>query len=178
MKIPFQYAWILDEPGPKMLIEALQHVGLLEHKGLDNNVNILGWAKEVGVAGWYTADSIPWCGLFMAIIAKRAGHAFLSHKVLAAIEWLKWGKKVLKGEEKLGDVLIFSRPGGNHVGLYVAENKVSFLVLGGNQSDSVSFSWIAKSRLVGTRRPLYNNTPNNIRKIVLNESGNLSTNEQ
>lgn len=176
--LPAKYAWLYAEGAPKMLVEALRHYGTLEHVGKGSNVNILSWAKRVGVSGWYTDDDIPWCGLFVGIVALACGYPFSSALLLAAKEWLKWGVEVTKGREMLWDVLIFSRPGGNHVCFYVGENDHAFLCYGGNQSNAVGFAWIAKDRLIGARRPKYAIAePPNVRKIILTETGELSTNE-
>ena len=64
-----KYSWLEAESGPAMLKEAISHYGLLEHKGSGSNPDIMKWAKEVGVSGWYPDDSVPWCGLFMGICA-------------------------------------------------------------------------------------------------------------
>ncbi|MGV3705444.1 MAG: TIGR02594 family protein [Arcticibacter sp.] len=174
--LPDKYKWLLKENAPKMLVEALKHYGELEHAGKGSNANILGWAKEVGVSGWYTDDDIPWCGLFVGVVAKRCGYAFSSAKVLAAREWANWG--IQADTPKLWDVLVFVRPGGGHVGFYVGENDKAFLVYGGNQSNAVGFAWIDKSRLLAARRPKYKIAqPANVRKIKLSEAGILSTNE-
>jgi hypothetical protein len=60
--LPKQYQWLENEPGPKMLLEALRHYGCLELKGRDNNPDITRWAREVGgkVADVYRSDEIPW----------------------------------------------------------------------------------------------------------------------
>src|SRR5690349_6102284 len=83
--LPARYGWLAREPGPKMLIEALKLYGTLESPGSKNNPTIIAWAKEVGgeVADVYAADSIPWCGLFMAVIAKRAGKDLPVHPLWA-----------------------------------------------------------------------------------------------
>lgn len=178
MALPTKYKWLEKEGAPKMLVEALKHYGTLEKKGRGSNPNITRWAQETGVSGWYTDDDIPWCGLFVGVVAKRCGYGFAPGKLLAAREWAHWGQDVPKGREMLWDVLVFQRPGGGHVGFYVGENDKAFLVYGGNQSDSVGFAWIAKDRLISTRRPFYKiGEPDNVRKIMLTETGALSTNE-
>lgn len=180
--LPKQYSWLAQERAPKMLVEALRHHGVLEKKGKGSHPDISQWAKEVGVSGWYTDDDIPWCGLFVGVVAKRAGYPFSSAKLLSARAWLEWGEEVPKGREMLWDVLVFSRAGGGanggHVGFYAGENENAFAVYGGNQSNSVSITWIAKSRFLGARRPIYRiGEPDNVRKIVMNASGELSNNE-
>ena len=71
--LPSQYAWLTKlSPLPRMIEEALKLYGTTEVSGSRNNPQILAWADEVGLEAVYTADSIPWCGLFMAVVAKRA----------------------------------------------------------------------------------------------------------
>jgi uncharacterized protein (TIGR02594 family) len=178
MNLPEKYNWLSKENAPRMLVEALKHYGTLELTGKGSNPNISKWAKEVGVSGWYTDDDIPWCGLFVGVVAKRAGYPFSATKLLAAREWVNWGVPVPIERAMLWDVLVFSRPGGGHVGFYVGENKDNYLVYGGNQSNAVGFAWIAKDRCIGVRRPAYKiGEPDNVRKVLLTFEGNLSSNE-
>lgn len=170
--IPKQYQYLEKEPGPKMLLEGLKLYGTLESVGDKDNPEILAWAKELGLKD-YLHDSIAWCGLFVAIIAKRAGKEVVDAPLWAA-NWLKWGEEAK--EPMLGDVLVFKRPGGNHVALYVGEDKMYYHCLGGNQSDSVSITRILKTRCRGARR-LYKEQPSNIRKIFVDPQGNISSNE-
>lgn len=174
--LPSRYGWLAREPGPKMIVEALKLYGTLEAPGAKNNPTIVAWAKEVGgeVADIYKADSIPWCGLFMAVVAKRAGKELPAHP-LWALSWSAFGAKA--GAPVLGDVLVFTRNGGGHVALYVGEDRDAFHCLGGNQSDSVCITRIAKSRLYAARRPLYRVRPANVRPIHLEATGALSLNE-
>lgn len=176
--LPSKYAWLAKEGAPKMLTEALRHYGTLEKQGAGSNPDITAWAKEVGVSGWYPDDSVPWCGLFVGVVAKRSGYPHTS-SLLSALSWAKWGEAVPKGRESLWDVLVFTRAGGGHVGFYVGETDDTYLVYGGNQSDAVTFSWISKSRIYAIRRPLYKvGEPKNVRKIHMDKSGDLSQNEQ
>ena len=178
MSIPEKYSWLLKETAPKHLVEALKHYGTLELVGKGSNPNIMKWAKEVGVSGWYTDDDIAWCGLFVGVVMQRVNYGFNSAKLLAAREWMNWGTPVPKGREMLWDILVFQRDGGGLVGFYVGEYVAAFLVYGGNQSNSVGFTWISKERLLGARRPAYKiGEPKNVRKIILSETGELSKNE-
>lgn len=178
MTLPQKYQWLYSEGSPKMLVEAIKHYGTLEHAGKGSNPNILAWSKEVGVSGWYTDDDIPWCGLFVGMVAKRCGYPFPASKLLAAKQWINWGEPVTKGREMLWDVLVFSRTGGGHVGFYVGENDNAYLVYGGNQSNAVGFAFVDKTRLLEARRPDYAIAePHNVRKILLSYTGELSTNE-
>ena len=61
--------------------------------------------------------------------------------------------------------------------LYVGDDHDAFHCLGGNQSDRVCVTRIAKSRLYTARRPLYRVQPANVRSIHLDTAGALSLNE-
>jgi uncharacterized protein (TIGR02594 family) len=173
--LPQQYLWLLKEGAPKMIVQALSLYGTIEGPGNKNNPLILSWAKELGVDDYYTEDEIPWCGLFMGVVAKRAGKQ-LPHELLRALSWAQFG--TASDKPMLGDVLVFKREGGGHVTLYVGEDDTAFHCLGGNQSDSVCITRIAKARLFACRRPVYaSGQPANVRSIYLTASGIISTNE-
>lgn len=191
MTLPAAYAWLAKEPGPKMLLEALKLYGTLEGAGAANNPTILAWADELGlelgssayakwVADWYSSDSIAWCGLFCAVVAQRANpddrpERRPPDKFLSALSWGSWGLPA--PVPMLGDVLVFARDGGGHVGLYVGADDAAFHVLGGNTRDSVSIARLEKARLRAARRPPYLAQPANVRVIHLAATGAASTNE-
>lgn len=183
MPLPMKYQWLAAEPGPLMLTKALELYGVHEAPGTANNQVILNWAKEVGgdVANVYKADEIPWCGLFMAVVAKRASKQVVKDP-LWALNWGTFG--VFTDTAMLGDVLVFTRKTADgkkagHVGIYVGEDETAFHVLGGNTADSVSVARLDKSRLYMARRPKYNVQPANVRVVMLGSSGApLSVNEQ
>lgn len=166
-----EYEWLLKEPGPKVLLEALKLHGTYEVPGEGDNPEILAWAKELGLKQ-YTHDSIAWCGLFAAIIAKRAGKPVVKDPLWAA-NWLNFGKPC---DPELGAFAIFRRDGGNHVAVYVGEDDSYYHVIGGNQKDSVCIVRIHKDRCRGFRA-LYNVKPANVRKVILSSTGEVSTNE-
>ena len=138
---------------PIMVEQALSYYGIKETAGRGNTPEIMEWAKNLG--GWqgesYNADSIPWCGLFMAQVAKDSA-VDMPHKMvwLRAKDWARVGTRAASAG--LGDILIFSRKGGGHVGLYLAEDATHYYVLGGNQGDMVKVSRIAKDRIADIRR--------------------------
>jgi len=174
--LPPAYGWIDGlRPLPRMLEEARKLYGTFEVVGLADNPMILGWAKEVGLAKSYNNDAIPWCGLFMAVVTKRAGKS-APLQPLWARSWAGFGKAV--DEPQLGDVLVFRRAqGSGHVGLYVGEDYGAYHVLGGNQSDGVTITRIARDRCIAVRRPVYKVAPATATPVQLAANGALSINE-
>lgn len=175
MTIPAQYAW-LNSIGtlPRMVQEALKLFGTIETPGSGNSPTIMGWAAETGLRNVYTADSVPWCGLFMATVAHRAGKPAPASP-LWALNWARFGEDA--GQPSLGDVLTFTRSGGGHVALYIAEDSFAYHVLGGNQSDKVCFTRIDKKRLYRARSPIYHVQPASVKPYIVRGDGALSHNE-
>lgn len=158
---------------PAWMDAARAKIGVREVAGSGNSSIIMGWAKRVGgaVLGMaYGADSIPWCGLFVAECMVEAGLKPPSIAVRAKA-WATWGDEC---DLQKGAVLVFQRDGGGHVGFYAGETATTFLVLGGNQGDAVSLAHIAKNRCVAIR------WPKNVTEVgtrVHVAAGKISTNE-
>lgn len=169
-----KYEWLNHEPAPRMLLEAIKLYGVVETPGPANNPVIMGWDKECGLINPYSGDSVAWCGLFLSVVAKRSGKPW-PERPLWALNWAKWGDE--GGQPELGDVLVFVRPGGGHVGLYVGEDATAYHVLGGNTSDRVTIARIAKERLYACRQFFAIGKPPNVRPVILTADGSISTNE-
>ncbi|WP_295531425.1 TIGR02594 family protein [Novosphingobium sp. Chol11] len=138
------------------LAEAKRLLGTTEKPGAENNPTIINWAEGIGEA-MYNADDIPWCGLFVGhCIGATLPQEALPSNVLRARAWERFGHPIAP---TLGSVMVFWRrkesSGLGHVGFYVGQDDASntYCILGGNQSNSVSFAWIDKSRFVGARWP-------------------------
>jgi len=153
--------------------------------GKGSNATIIAWRDELNgaapagkpiVAG-YSDDDIPWCGLLVAIICYRRLKNILEvvKNPLWAANWSKYGVGVKVA--MLGDILVFKRSGGNHVGFYVGEDKDCYHVLGGNQSNKVSITRIEKSRCWAIRRPPYVTVPKAVKQYHLAATGAVSKNE-
>lgn len=172
--IPKAYIWLAALDLPKILDAALALYGTTEKAGPGNNPVILDWAKDLDLA--YGTDEIPWCGLFAAIVAKRAGKPVVAAPLWAR-NWLKFGTKA--DTPSLGDVLVFARGAGGHVGFYIGEDDACYHVLGGNQGDAVSIVRIDKRRLLGARRPVWAIAqPASVQPVKLATGGApVSTNE-
>lgn len=178
MKLPNKYNWLNNLQLPITIVEGLKLYGTLEAAGTADNPTILKWPKEVGgwEANYYNKDSIPWCGLFVALVCRRAGKEVVNN-YLRALSWSSFGMTLKPEQVGLGDVMTFTRKGGGHVGFYIAEDATHYHVLGGNQSDSVNITRIAKNRIYSGNRPRYTIKPLSVRKYWIEASGEVSENE-
>lgn len=180
--IPSQYRWLESLKGlPNTIKYALAEYGVQEVVGKGSNKTILAWRDELNLAtakiSGFSDDDIPWCGLFAAIICyrrmKKASEVV--KEPLWARSWLKYGVRATS--PSLGDVLVFERGSGGHVGFYVGEDATCYHVLGGNQSNRVCISRVLKSRLLAARRPPYITIPAAVKPYHLAASGEVSRNE-
>jgi uncharacterized protein (TIGR02594 family) len=174
--LPKQYAW-LKAIGtlPRLVQEGLKLHGVLEVQGRGNNADIMAWARETGCdRQGFVGDAVPWCGLFLAVVAKRADKVGPKWP-LAALNWSTFGTDA--GQPCLGDVLVFTRNGGGHVGIYIAEDKEYYHVLGGNQGNAVTIKRIAKIRLYRARKPEMKIPPRSRKPYIVAANGAVSTNE-
>lgn len=178
LTLPPQYADLVAfAPALPILAEALKLYGTAEVEGQADNPVILEWAKDIGgsAASIYTHDEQPWCGLFMGIVAKRAGYT-PPFMCIRAFAWREFGTAVT--DPCLGDILVFVRAGGGHVGIYVGEDPMTFHILGGNQGDCVKIARVPRMALAATqgiRRPLYASTPGCVRPIIRTPVGPSTT---
>jgi uncharacterized protein (TIGR02594 family) len=161
---------------PLWLSVARMSLSVREVPGPGSNPTILQWAKDIGAPDWYADDDSPWCAvflnrLFMACQMPMAGAGF---DLLRAKSFETWGVPLTM--PAFGCVMTFRRPEGSHVGLYLGEKDDAYFILGGNQSNAVSQTWIAKSRLSSTRWPLMQSVT--LGRIWLDVHGTLSVNEQ
>jgi uncharacterized protein (TIGR02594 family) len=182
MKLPTQYQWLEKiEVLPNNIANALEFFGVQEVVGKGSNKTIISWRDLLNQAGvtiaGYSDDDIPWCGLFVAIVVffRKDNPLEVVKSPLWARNWLNYGVKA--STPALGDVLVFGRDGGGHVGFYIGEDALCYHVLGGNQSNKVCITRIAKSRCLGIRRPTYNVQPESAKRYFLASTGGVSKNE-
>lgn len=154
---------------------AYQLVGTKETPGSKNNDTIMKWARLVEVQKTYTADSVPWCGLFTAFCLVDNGITPVKDP-LWALNWNRYGTKL--AEPCFGAIMAFSRNGGGHVGFYVSEDADYYHILGGNQSDMVCITKVAKSRCVGYRWPAGMEKFRKPGRIKAKLNAPITTNEQ
>lgn len=141
---------------------AQRFAGIKEVAGSASNPQILTMLR-LDMA-WPEGDEVPWCSAFVNYIAWLL--RLPRSKDLRARSWLLVGRPIsLEDAEAAFDVVILKRGGGNqpgpevidakgHVGLYAGRESNKILILGGNQSDSVSIERYNSSRLLGVRRLL------------------------
>lgn len=183
MKLPANFAWIMTTGVlPKMIVEGLNLLGIQEIQGNENNPKIIEFAVELGVADIYTSDDKqPWCALSHCSVAKRAGKiisypnrydylralAFAKQPGLHPEQWELLDTK----DAMFGDSLIFKRPEGGHLGMYIGESDTHYYVMGGNQNNMYGFTRVAKTRLVAVVRPKYHEIPSSVKKYFLSDTG-------
>ncbi|KQM65777.1 hypothetical protein ASE75_05975 [Sphingomonas sp. Leaf17] len=140
---------------PAWLLAARAKLGTREAAGAANSPTIMGWAKALGTKAlgmMYNADSVPWCGVFVAACLREAGLSTAPIAVRAKA-WATWGSNIAAARLAPGAVLVFERDGGGHVAFYVGEDATHYHVLGGNQGDRVSVMRLAKGRCIARRWP-------------------------
>ena len=136
---------------PLLLRVARLCVGLAEVPGPASNPVIMRWAADLRAPA-YGDDSVAWCAVAMNrwMLACNYPLSGTGYDLLRAKSFSTWGQPC---EPVQGAVLVFSRPAGYHVGLYLGERTDAFSVLGGNTGNAVGATWIARDRLRASRWP-------------------------
>lgn len=104
--------------------------------------------------------SVEWCAAFVNAVLAESGlpgsDKYAEHPLLAR-SFLSWGEEVDNPET--GDIVVFRRGNASwkgHVGFYVTstyyQGQEYYLVLGGNQDNSVNFSAYPVKKVLGVRR--------------------------
>jgi uncharacterized protein (TIGR02594 family) len=126
---------------------ALNELGVKEVPGDKNNARIVEYHSATSLKS--NKDSVPWCASFVCWCLEKAG--MKSPKSARARSFLGYGIEVT--DPVPGDICVFARDGGGHVGFFHSESRSDIFVLGGNQADKVSIMAYPKTRLLGFRRP-------------------------
>jgi uncharacterized protein (TIGR02594 family) len=144
-----EYPWLDLAISKKGLIEGRDYVEL--SKFLKSDGATLGDPRK-----------LPWCGDFVqTCIAIPLVEEVLPANPYLARNWMQFGRPI---EPTIGAVMVFWRGKrlgiAGHVAFAVGHSSSAYYVIGGNQSDSVSVTSIAKVRLIGARWPITVNLPN------------------
>lgn len=184
---------------PRVLQVGIPLLGTQEVLGRGSNRTIMAWRDALNQAAGivknaqpingFSDDDIPWCGLFAAYVWFKAGKPVVKNPLWAR-NWAHAGEPVAarvkdklvfeKGKRaSLGDRLVFVRPGGGgHVGDYICESATHYAVLGGNQTNSVTITKIAKNRCIAVRRPPMKIPPKTMQPVIVKSfPGTTSVNE-
>ena len=182
--LPEKYKWLETiGPLPKLVAAALQFLGIKEVPGKGSNQVIINMANELGLQGIYTDDDMSWCAVFINYLCKITGKPIVDTKGdkynLMRAKWLSnWGNKVAIKDMQLGDIGILNRDGGGHVFIIIAKTpKGNVIGLGGNQSNSVTFSEFDINRMIDVRRFYATTPPISAKQYIVASDGKLSTNE-
>lgn len=98
----------------------------------------------------------PWCAVFVNAVLAEHGIEGSENRKLAK-SFLNWGEEVTLPKE--GDIVVFPR--GNltwqgHVGFYshsvIRDGKEYYVILGGNQDNTVSYDYYPADEAIGIRR--------------------------
>ena len=142
-----------EEKPPISLTYARTLVGLHERRN----------TAELKVLIGVNPIQTEWCAAFVNSILNRqgvAGSESVSEYPLTARSFLQWGMEVLD-EPQYGDVIVFPRGKSSwegHVGFYVGTRVIDeidyYIILGGNQDNSVSYELYPAYRALGVRRAI------------------------
>lgn len=152
---------------------ARKYIGVKETPGPASTPVIVGWLNKL--KAWWSDDSVPWCGVFVANCLREAD-------IMPPKEWMR-ATEYLSMLVKLdrpayGCIVVFTRKGGGHVGFVVGRDKAgNLMVLGGNQGDAVNIKPFARDRVAGFRWPSRLPDPGRYNLPVLDSDGKLSENE-
>lgn len=136
-----------------LLKVAASQLGVQEIEGIEDNPQVVAYAKETGITGIET-DEIPWCSTFINWCAKQANLP-MSHKPNAR-SWVNIGKLIHL--PKAGDVVVFWRESPTswkgHVAIFLGFNKSGkkVICLGGNQKNAVSIMEYDAEKVLTYRR--------------------------
>lgn len=148
-------------PNDRLLLFALDDVGVQETPGSDNNPEIMAYMKEAGHS-WVNSEETPWCSAFMNAICRRAG--LPSTGSLRARSWLDVQPNATHDVEHIdrvegletGDLVILWRESRNsakgHIAQFVSRQGSRLYLLGGNQNNSVCIKSYPQYRFLAGKR--------------------------
>jgi len=135
---------------PSWLLLGLKEEGQREVKGKKHNKRILKYHSYTTLNA--TDDETSWCSSFVNWCMAKSSYHYTRSAM--ARSWLKYGVEL--AEPKRGCIVIFARGSKSwqgHVGFYLGQTEKYIILLGGNQSDSVSIKRYSKAKLLGYRWP-------------------------
>ena len=144
----------IAQTDPDPTVTAQEYVGLQERQ------DRTAIRELVGVDPVRT----EWCAAFVNAILELdgiPGSSSVSEHPLMARSFLQWGTHVNHEDIQRGDLVVFPRGKQGwqgHVGFFVAEKDGEWLILGGNQDNTVSYKFYNPRTALGIRRATTINT--------------------
>jgi uncharacterized protein (TIGR02594 family) len=142
---------------------AQRYVGtVLEQPGSSHDHPLIQWWLSLCGYSLTVHDEVPWCSAIVNGVCYEL--RLPRSKSAAARSWLGVGEPIaLKDAEPGLDVVVIKRGSGDqpgpevldaqgHVGFFAGWDGQSILILGGNQSNSVSIARFPQASLLGVRR--------------------------
>lgn len=159
---------------PPWITETQKVFGLHEVR---DKARLSAWLKSDGKT-LGSPDKLPWCGDLVDTAIARALPAEPRPAALGENPYwaLNWGLLGVSCSPCRWAIVTFKRPSGGHVGFLMGEDATHYLVRGGNQGNTVSDTWIAKSRARAIRWPSTYPNPR-VPLPKLKRNGAVSTNE-
>jgi uncharacterized protein (TIGR02594 family) len=130
---------------PAWLKIAENEIGVAEILGEKDNPRIIEYHSVTTLKA--TDDETAWCSSFVSWCLERSG--VTSTKSAAARSYMAWGKRLDK--PYYGCIVVLKRglsQTSGHVGFFIAETERHLIVLGGNQSNSVTVQAFLKHNLL------------------------------
>ncbi|MBK9264360.1 MAG: TIGR02594 family protein [Polyangiaceae bacterium] len=134
--------------GPAWMKVAKKEEGTREVRGRAANPRIIAYHATTGLRA--RSDEVAWCSSFVNWCMKQCG--IRGTDSAAAASWKKWGSS---STSRYGAIAVVYNAGmanssltatGNHVAFLVEETKTHWVLLGGNQSNSVKVSQYSKAK--------------------------------
>lgn len=143
---------------------AWAEVGVEEVDGTAAHPEIVAYFRDAGRPD-IVSDEVAWCAAFIGACTARAGieNPLPSGERLLARSYAKFGPQI--DDTRVGAIAVLERPGSSwsgHVGFVVGETETHIMLLGGNQSNSVSVAHYPKDRLICCVWPEPERTPKQI----------------
>lgn len=133
---------------PAWMEIAKKEIGTHEVAGRSANPRVIEYHQSTDLKA--QSDEVAWCASFVNWALSKAG--VRGTRSAAAASFASWGAKT---EGRYGVIAVIYNAGaansslsrsGNHVGFLVEETSSHFILLGGNQSDSVKISSFSKRK--------------------------------
>jgi uncharacterized protein (TIGR02594 family) len=136
-------AFVPSPNDPAWLKVAAGELGQREVPGPGDNPRIVSYFEACSYRAEH--DAVPWCSAFVNWCLRET-HVRRTQSALAA-SWLRWGQEcftpqrgaiVVLRRRVLGADTATGSSTGHHVGFYLADDRETVTLLGGNQHDAVT----------------------------------------